>query len=164
MVTAVVVVVSAAAGVAATAVVVAEEMANAMQTVEAEAKTQKSTIKKQKQFAAKTTAEAEVVWRPSAEEGKAAMVAVMVMAMAEGVRVVGRRGVGGGGGGGGGAAEETAATVVAECSRCHPKLSMTITTPAKSGVIPAWTMTAAAEAAVVARRIATPPTPTGGRL
>ena len=156
MVTAVVVVVSAAAGVAATAVVVAEEMANAMQTVEAEAKTQKSTIKKQKQFAAKTTAEAEVVWRPSAEEGKAAMVAVMVMAMAEGVRVAGRRG--------GGAAEETAATVVAECSRCHPKLSMTITTPAKSGVIPAWTMTAAAEAAVVARRIATPPTPTGGRL
>ena len=146
MVTAVVVVVSAAAGVAATAVVVAEEMANAMQTVEAEAKTQKSTIKKQKQFAAKTTAEAEVVWRPSAEEGKAAMVAVMVMAMAEGVRVAGRRG--------GGAAEETAATVVAECS----------TTPAKSGVIPAWTMTAAAEAAVVARRIATPPTPTGGRL
>jgi hypothetical protein len=67
---------------------------------------------------------------------------------------------------GGGAAEETAATVVAECSGCHPKLSMTIAAPAKAGAIPAWTMTAeaAAEAAVVARRIATPPPPTGGGL
>ncbi len=35
-------------GVAAAAVVVAEEMANAKQTVEADAKTQQSTIKKQK--------------------------------------------------------------------------------------------------------------------
>jgi len=40
--------VAAAAGVAADAVVVAEEVANAKQTVEAEAKTQQSTIKKQK--------------------------------------------------------------------------------------------------------------------
>jgi hypothetical protein len=47
-VTAIVMAVAAAAGVAAAAVVVAEEMANAKQTVEAEAKTQQSTIKKQK--------------------------------------------------------------------------------------------------------------------
>jgi hypothetical protein len=40
--------VAAAAGVAAAAVVVAKEMANAKQTVEAEAKTQQSTFKKQK--------------------------------------------------------------------------------------------------------------------
>ena len=45
--TAIVMGVAAAAGLAA-AVVVAEEMANAKQTVEAEAKTQQSTIKKQK--------------------------------------------------------------------------------------------------------------------
>ena len=60
--------------------VVAEEMANAKQTVEAGAKTQQSTIKKQK-MAAKTTAE--VVWRPSVENGNAATVAVAANAMAE---------------------------------------------------------------------------------
>ncbi len=47
-VTAIVMAVAAAAGVAAAAVVVAKKMANAKQTVEAEAKTQQSTIKKQK--------------------------------------------------------------------------------------------------------------------
>ncbi len=51
-------------------------------------------------MAAKMTAE--VMWRPSAEEGNKVMVAVAVMAMAEGSRVAGRRGCG-----------ETAATVVA---------------------------------------------------
>ena len=40
--------VAAATGVAAAGVVAAKEMANAKQTVEAEAKTQQSTIKKQK--------------------------------------------------------------------------------------------------------------------
>jgi uncharacterized membrane protein YgcG len=47
-VTAIVMAVAAAAGVAAAAVVAAEEVANVKQTVEAEAKTQQSTIKKQK--------------------------------------------------------------------------------------------------------------------
>jgi len=79
---------------------------------------------------------------------------------------------------GGGDVEETAATVVTECSRRSPKLSTTITAPAKAGAIPAGTMTAEAaaeaaaeavaeavvEAVVVARRIATPPPPTGGGL
>ena len=90
--TAIVMAVAAAAEVAATAVVVAEEMANAKETVEAEAKTQQSTIKKQKN-GAKTTAE--VVWRPSAEDINAAMVAVAAKATAEGGRVMGRRGGGG---------------------------------------------------------------------
>ena len=54
-VTAKVMAVAGAAGVVAATVVVAEEMANAKQTVEAEAKTQQSTIKKQKN-GAKTTA------------------------------------------------------------------------------------------------------------
>ena len=49
-VTAIVMAVAAAAGVVAAAVVVAKEMANAKQTVEAEAKTQQSTIKKQKKW------------------------------------------------------------------------------------------------------------------
>jgi hypothetical protein len=40
----------AVAGVTAVAVVVAEEMANTKQTVEAEAKTQQSTIKKQQNW------------------------------------------------------------------------------------------------------------------
>ena len=48
---------------------------------------------KSNKMAAKMTAE--VVWRPSAEEGNKAMVAVAVMAMAEGSRVAGRRGCGG---------------------------------------------------------------------
>ena len=69
--------------------VVAEEMANAKQTVEAEAKTQQSTIKKQKN-GAKTTAE--VVWRLSAEDGNAVMVAVAAKATAEDDGVTGRRG------------------------------------------------------------------------
>jgi hypothetical protein len=81
--------VAAAAGVAAAAVVVAEEMANAKQTVEVEAKTQQSTIKKQK-MAAETTAE--VVWRPSAEDGNVAMVAVAAKATLDGGGVVGWRG------------------------------------------------------------------------
>ena len=143
--------VTATAGVAVAAVVVAEEMANAKQTVEAEATTQQSTIKKQ-QMAVKTTSE--VVWRPSAEDGNAATVAVAANATAEGSGAVGRWG--------GGAAEETAATVVAECSGRRPTLSMTITAPAKAGAIPARTMMA--EAAVVARRITTPPSPPGGGL
>jgi len=42
-------VVEVTAGVAAAAVVVAKEMANAKQTIEAEAKTQQSTIKKWQQ-------------------------------------------------------------------------------------------------------------------
>ena len=48
---------------------------------------------KSNKMAAKMTAE--VVWRPSAEEGNKAMVVVAVMAMAEGSRVAGRRGCGG---------------------------------------------------------------------
>jgi len=79
--------VAAAAGVAAAAMVVAEEMANAKQTVEAEAKTQQSTIKKQKMAAKRT---AEVVWRPSAEDGNAATVAVAAKAMLEGGGVAAR--------------------------------------------------------------------------
>jgi len=59
-------------------------------------------------------------------------------------------------------AEETAATVIMECSgRCLTLLT-TIAASAKAEAIPARTMMA--EAAVVARRIATPPPPTGGRL
>ena len=46
---AIVMVVEVTAGVAAAAVVVAKEMANAKQTIEAEAKTQQSTIKKWQQ-------------------------------------------------------------------------------------------------------------------
>ena len=86
-VTAIVMAVAAAAGLAPAAVVVAEEMANAKQTVEAEAKTQQSTIKKQK-MAAKWTAE--VVWRPSAEGGNAATVAVAAKATSEGGEVAAR--------------------------------------------------------------------------
>ncbi len=59
-------------------------------------------------------------------------------------------------------AEETTVTVVMECSGRRLTLSTTITAPAKAGAIPARTMMA--EAAVVARRIATPPPPIGGRL
>jgi uncharacterized membrane protein YgcG len=62
------------------------------QLVEAEAKTQQSTIKKQK-MAAETTAE--VVWRPSAEDGKAATVAVAAKATSEGGGLAGRRKNGG---------------------------------------------------------------------
>ncbi len=103
-------------------------------------------------MAAKTTAE--VVWRPSAEEGNAATVAVAAKATAEGGRVAGWRG-------GGGDHSDSRC-----CSGCRPKLSTTIAAPAKAGAIPAQTMTAeaVAEAAVVARRIATPPPPTGGGL
>ena len=80
-------VVASAAGVAAAAVVVAKEMANAEQTVEAGVKTQQSTIKKQK-MAAKWMAE--VVWRPSAEGGNAATVAVAAKATSEGGGVAAR--------------------------------------------------------------------------
>jgi len=91
--------VAATAGVAAAAVVVAEEMANAKQTVEADAKTQQSTIKKQK--------------NGSEDDGISGVAAVSRE------RCDGCGGSQGNGGGqrGGGAAEETAATVVVECSR-----------------------------------------------
>jgi len=88
-VTAKVMAVAGVAGVVAATVVVAEEMANAKQTVEAEAKTQQSAIKKQKN-GAKTTAEE--VWRLSAEDGNAVMVAVAAKATAENDGVTGRRG------------------------------------------------------------------------
>ena len=55
--------------------------------------------------------------------------------------------------GSGGAEEETPATVVVECGVCCLTLSTTISAPEKAGAIPARTMTA--EAAAVARRIAT---------
>ena len=60
------------------------------------------------------------------EDGNTAIVAVVAKAMAEG----------------GGVVEEIAATVVTECSDCHPTLSVTITAPAKAGAMPARTMTA----------------------
>ena len=90
---------------AAVVVVVAKEMANTKQTVEAEAKTQQSTIKKQK---------------IGSDDGRSGVAAVC------GGRKCGD-GCGGGHGNGrgqqgGGAEEETAATVVAECSRHHPKI------------------------------------------
>jgi len=78
------------AGVVAVPVVVAEEMANAKQTVEVEAKTQQSSInyQKAKKMVAKTTAE--VVGRPSAEDGNVVMVAVAAKAMSEGDGVMAR--------------------------------------------------------------------------
>ena len=103
---------------------------------------------------------AEVVWRPSAEDGSAVTVVVAAKARAEGDRAAGRRG-------GGAADEETTATVVKECGGCRLSLSTTIAAPTKAGEIPARTMMeeeVAVEAAVVARRIATPPPPPGGRL
>ena len=131
--------VAAAAGVAAAAVVVAKEMANAKQTVEAEAKTQQSTFKKQK--------------NGSEDDGRSGVAAVSGRRQREdgcGVSQGNGRGRRGGG-----ATEETAEIVITECSGRRLTLSTTITAPAKAGTIPAQTMMA--EAAVVARRIATPP-------
>ena len=76
-VTAIVMAVAATAGVAAATAVVAKEMANAKQTVEAEAKTHQSTIKKQQNG---SKDDAEVVWQPSVEDGNVAMVAVAAKA------------------------------------------------------------------------------------
>ena len=68
--------------------------------------------------------------------------------------------------GGGGAEEETSAIVFVECGVFFLTLSTTISAPEKAGAIPAQTMKAEAEAeaAAVARRIATSTPPPGGGL
>ena len=125
------------------------------QLVEAEAKTQQSTIKKQK-MAAETTAE--VVWRPSAEDGKAATVAVAAKATSEGGRLAGRRKNGGDRSDSRRRVQRSLSNVIDD------RKSWSNTSPNNNGKCGGGGSGSGGGVAVVARRITTPPPPTSGGL